>query len=108
MQKISFAKNLSYYSLSVLLAWRFFISITVYWSGKLEIPYWEELAFQCVSYSLISAILWINKSDLSEINIDKNFVFLLIILGLLYSFLIPLGFGVALGAATLLNLGVIF
>jgi membrane protease YdiL (CAAX protease family) len=41
-------------------------------------------------------------------NIDKNFIVIFIVLGYIYSFLIPLAFGVLLGAATTLTVGVFF
>ncbi len=108
MQKKITPNNLARGSLLFLLAWRLLISIVVYWSGKIEMPNWEEVAFLCVSYSLISITLWVNKSDLYKINIDKSFIRIFIVLGFVYSFLVPLVFGVLLGTVTMLSVGVLF
>jgi membrane protease YdiL (CAAX protease family) len=71
-------------------------------------PYWGEVAFLCIVYSLISVIMWVNKNSLYKMNIDKNFVFIFIMFGYMYSFLIPLVFGILLGMATTLSVGVFF
>jgi membrane protease YdiL (CAAX protease family) len=108
MKKFFTAKNLTRGSLFFLLTWRFLISIATIRSGEIGMTYWEEVVFLCISYSVISVTLWVNKSDLNELNIDKNFVVLFIVLGVVYSFLTPSAFGILLGVATILNFGVFF
>jgi hypothetical protein len=107
VSKIFTAKNLTRSFLFFLMVWRFLISIASYWSGKSEMSRWEEIAFLCASYSLISIMVWVNKSDLQEINIDKNFISIFIALGAIYSFLVPPVFGFLLGTATIINVGVL-
>lgn len=99
--------NLARGSLLFLLILRFLISFSISRSGKFELPSWEEDAFLCASYVLISLLLWINKADLHEINVDKNFVFLFVILGAIYTFLTPTVIGILMGAATILNTSVL-
>jgi membrane protease YdiL (CAAX protease family) len=108
MQKYLTIKNLSRFSLLFLIVGRFLISIPVYRSGSVAMSYWGEVTFLCIAYSLISFLLWANKSSLYKMNIDKNFIIIFIVLGYLYSFLIPLAFGILLGTATTLTVGVFF
>jgi membrane protease YdiL (CAAX protease family) len=100
--------NLARGSLLFLLILRFLISYSISRSGKFELPSWEDDAFLCASYVLISLLLWINKADLHEINVDKNFVILFVILGAIYTFLTPTVIGILMGAATILNKRVAF
>jgi prepilin signal peptidase PulO-like enzyme (type II secretory pathway) len=82
--------------------------MVVYWSKVFIMPKWGEIAFLCIAYSLISVIFWLNKSSLYKLNIDKSFIFIFFVLGYIYSFLIPLPFGILLGAATTLSVAVFF
>jgi membrane protease YdiL (CAAX protease family) len=112
MKKLFSAKNITYISLIFLLIWRLLTSIAIYWRGEIGTPfgtpYWEDVAFLCSSYSLFTIILWINKGNLHTINIDKNFIILFIVMGGIYSLVIPVLFGALFGIATIFNLGILF
>ena len=108
MKKFFTAKNLTRGSLFILFILRFLISFAILWSGETGIAYWEEVSFLCTTYFLISLLLWVNKSNLNETGVDKNFIVLFIVLGAIYSFLTPSKLGILLGVATILNIGTFF
>ncbi len=103
MQKIITARNLNLGLLISLLAFRLFLSFSISWSGKFELPLWEDNISLFISYVLISTLLWVNRSNLHEINVDNFFILVFSALGAIYALLTPLAFGVCIGMAAILN-----
>ncbi len=65
-----------------------------------------EVIYICVSYGLISIVIWLNRKDLQKLNIDSNFIWIwiFIFVGCLYSLIFPVTFGVFLGSVAIINL----
>lgn len=107
MQKLITASYLNRGLLIFLLALRLLLSFSISWSEKFVLPLWEDNISLCISYILISTLLWINRSNLNEINVDIFFIIVFSVLGVIYAFLTPLALGISIGMAAILNIYVL-
>lgn len=107
MLKIITEKNLNRGLLLFLLALRLFLSFSISWSRKVALPLWEDNISLCISYILISILLWVNRRNLHEINVGNFFIVVFSALGAVYAFLTPFALGISIGMAAILNIYVL-
>ena len=92
----TYTTKITFAILLLLLVWRM-----VFLQG--EMSYQHEIIHLCTAYGLISLVIWLNRNDLQGLNLDKYFIIGFIIIGCLYSLMIPLASGIFLGIVTLIN-----
>ena len=86
-QNKAFVTKITLFIFFILLFWRMII---VQWMAIVQggATYLGEVVHICLAYGLISIVIWLNKDELHNIKIDKNFLFIFVFVGFLYSAII--------------------
>jgi len=92
--------NISTLILLFLLIYRLFDQYLPGWVFGSNIPHEYFYWYGGIVYILIAAIIWLNRHKLPLLNIDRPFIFFLIIGGLFYMFHITPDIGIFVGVAT--------
>jgi hypothetical protein len=92
------ARKITFIIFFLMLFWNIILSFLNRWLGQGQLTYWVEVSYLCVEFGLISIAIWLNRDDLRRLNVDKSFIFILIIAEGLLSIFLPRPFGLVLGS----------
>ncbi len=114
MQKTNSIQKINVVILYILLLIRIFYDFVANWiwhpapPDYNQIPTWYTYSFIFVGYLLVSIVIWLNQYNLKSLNIDKPFIIIFILAGILISlyYLPPFWSGIA-GLLTIITFGLL-
>jgi len=92
----------SNFFLVFLLVARIFDQDLAVWIFGANVPDWVPYWYNGIAYILAATIIWLNRHRLSKLNIDRPFVVILILGGILFAFRPAFDIGILVGMAAVL------
>jgi hypothetical protein len=82
-------KKITFVLFLFLLLWNILIPFLFRLLQQDVIKYWVEVSYRSVNYVLVSITIWLNKDDLQRLNIDRFFIIIFIVAGVILSLYLP-------------------